>query len=127
MNVKEIKKHAKKFKGTWQFFHKDTKWAADTILQLVAEVERLQIHYNATNKIFKSVQDHNFKLTAANKILRDGLEYYGNPKNWETMDMSPDEHDEYPDYENLNPEKPRLVTGGKTARKALAEADEVLK
>lgn len=123
-SLEEIKKRAELFKTNT---HTDSgKWAADTILQLVAEVERLEkealeflnfycecisscdcttkaiILYQAT-----SVQ----KLTAANKILRECLimisEYYAVPTYMQNIS------------------KPILTTD--FVKKALTEADEVMK
>lgn len=61
------------------------------------------------------------KLEKAKK----GLEFYANGKNWQNFDL---EHEADPDceadYEHLNPERPRLITGGKKARQALKEINE---
>lgn len=80
MNLEEIKQRATEGKVSG---FQDFVWAADTILQLVAEVEKRDQHIlDCYNKIesLNDYADKNItshvntitKLTAANKILRDG-------------------------------------------------------
>lgn len=81
MNLDEIKKRAEDIKAgsyEWQF---GRDWAADTILPLVAEIERLDKeckgHVDVITRRAKAADvllDNNKKLTAANKIMREALE-----------------------------------------------------
>jgi hypothetical protein len=65
------------------------------------------------------------QLKSKLEVAKKGLEFYANGKNWQNFDL---EHEADPDceadYEHLNPERPRLITGGKKARQALKEISE---
>lgn len=99
MNLEEIKKRAEEIKRL--YFHDKcaqtvTTEAADQIIALVAEVELLQTGLGVAGEFIK----RNEKLTAANKIMRDGLEcvmdvdnsYYS--KTWHICDKALAEADE---------------------------------
>lgn len=109
MNLEEIKKSAEGIKhSTWLVNEPSARasalWAADTILQLVAEVERInKVNWQKWNdNECDEVLIENEKLTAANKIMREGLEFASDHTNdsWEIRVRS---------------------------KRKLAEADEVLK
>lgn len=71
MNLEEIKKRTK----ILNVGSSDKEWAADTILQLVAELERInKVNWQKWNdNDCDQVLVENEQLTAANKIMRDKL------------------------------------------------------
>lgn len=97
MNLKEIKQRVEdvKYCGDAKVFSSEAYlWAADTILQLVAEVEHTKKEYREyiDEKHIESMEyaqrcdDYKIKiekLAAANKILRDGLQEVVNADIWE--------------------------------------------
>ena len=77
-------------------------------------------HQDHVNELLAEITALKSKL----EIAKKGLEFYANGKNWQNFDL---EHEADPDceadYEHLNPERPRLITGGKKARQALKEIE----
>lgn len=133
LNLEEIKKRSEKTKTALSEYvdlkPHNLAWAADTILQLVAEVERLQdvevdLRFKI-NRIQKSKNESvkylndkcdtffkvNKKLTAANKIMRD---YLRRSKKCNCVGAA-GQIDHSPDCTKVNIEK------------AIAEADEAMK
>jgi len=89
--------------------------------QLKAENNRLvyELDKSRSDRMTKYEQ-----LKSKLEIAKKGLEFYANGSNWQNFDL---EHEADPeceaDYEHLNPERPRLITGGKKARQALKEIE----
>lgn len=100
--------------------------------QLKKQIEQLKAELKATNglremdiKQCMRMNDEIQQLKSKLEKAKKGLEFYANGSNWQNFDL---EHEADPeceaDYEHLNPERPRLITGGKKARQALKEINE---
>lgn len=113
MNLEEIKKRAEAMRGAG---YEGFTWAADTILQLCAEVENKVSHeeYRNEYKLRESLKAEIEKLTAANKIMRDEVGFA--IKYLESTGIQNLQFRDEPEHQMLN-----------GLKKALAEADEVLK
>lgn len=128
MNLKEIKQRAEAVKNI-DHAHCDIKsqlnWASDTIMHLVAEVEHTKKEYREyiderhieSMEYAQRCDDYKIKiekLTAANKIMREGL------------GKVVDKYFDLPVEQRMVPQL-KESQNSIVARKTIAEADEVMK